>query len=193
MNASLTSFVVLVSLLLLGADCQKTEQACIDFSGYELEVTVTNPEICFERSHCEGVEIPSVVRLRVLDEPADRLDRSCRVPRAEVVGERWGNLVLEEPAVARSALWVQANSRFAIANRARIDGTECTGFFFANYGTLPHDSPANRSERWLSTDEPAIWRFDYVFVHDADSPCLPLDGIEECGSSGCTASTHEAD
>lgn len=44
MNATLRPFIVLVSLLLLGADCQKTEQACIDFSGYELEVAVTNPE-----------------------------------------------------------------------------------------------------------------------------------------------------
>ena len=181
----------LTFLFLLGADCRKTEQACIDFSGYELEVSVSNPDFCFERPHCDGIEIPPTVRVRVLDEPADLLDRSCRVPRAEVVDGRWGNLLLEEPAVNRAALWVQANSRFALANRARIEGTDCTGLFFANYGTLPPDSPVERADRWLSAEDPASWRFNYVFVHDEGSACVSLDEGRECGSSGCTAAVGE--
>ncbi|MCA9613383.1 MAG: hypothetical protein KC586_11575 [Myxococcales bacterium] len=170
----------LASTLFLGADCRKSEVACIDWSGRTLDLQAYDWAECSTANAqvCSGLQLPDRVTLRILDEPVQLRELQCEMPRAELVAGDFPNLEFLGPADATLVV----SGDFAVAESVRIRDTECYGRFFIAAARIGDTSRGNR-QFWVTPGDGATtWAFGYRFVPNDSDACADIqaDCTNEC-------------
>ena len=160
--------VILTSVpLSMGTDCGLTEQACVDFTGLNIEFNIQAPPSCDYGRSCDLLVVPEQFQVRVAEEPSDA-ELECDVPRAELVGD-WPGLTLG--AAVDHLQFFQNTARFILAHEAQIDGTNCDGVFYVEFFTRPPRSSASSAETWLTPSGERNWAVFPSFEPSDPSEC----------------------
>lgn len=175
-----TSLLLALTSTFLGADCRKSEVACIDWSGRTLEMSLPNWEECstFNARVCSGLTLPDRVVLRILDEPVQLRSVQCETYRAEIVEGDFPDLEFLGPTDGTLVV----SRDFAVAELVRIRDTECYGRFFISAGRLGETERGNPNY-WVAPGAGATtWALGYRFIPNDASACseVQLDCDHEC-------------
>lgn len=182
------ALALLVCTFTSGAECGRTEGACVDLRGRVVELRLADPA-CFTHSvsGCRDLMLPDQLVVRVIDEPVQRRELMCETYRAEVVVGDFGDLELLGPVDATLQV---SGASFAIAESVRVGSTECFGRLFVAAG--PFGEGSSRPEEWLGVEpgDPK-WSVAFRFVPNDPATC---DGVmNECTSSNCFADVLSAE
>lgn len=175
---------------LLGAECGRTEDVCVDLRGETVEVALEDPIECNERSllACTAFAVPERFVVRVLDETVQLRELSCDIYRAELASGELDGLELLGSTDGTLAV----GGDFALAELVRVTGTDCYGRLYVSFARLASlDGPHVDDVLAMSADGSPGWALEMEFEPTDAAACADVQ--PRCVNNRCAifASRHD--
>jgi hypothetical protein len=176
------ALALLVCTFASGAECGRTERACVDLREQWVEVTLEDPIECGVSPllACTSFSIPERFVVRVLDEPAQRRALPCEIYRAEIVSGAFDGLELLGPTDGT----LSVGGDFAVAELVRVEGTDCFGRLFISFARI-QPAGGQEPEDLLAPppDGVPVWAMELEFDPTDEDACAAVQS--RCVNNRC--------